>query len=104
MHSPAPSPQSPPPPTPETLLSELNSISDKWEKLGEALGLPEHILDNISVEASDPVRLHEMVHYYFSSTQFTHSWEEIVRALGKIEETEAADRIVRTQKLEGELL
>ena len=56
------------------------------------------------MEGSDQVRLHEMVHYYFSSTQFTHSWEEIVRALWKIEETEAADRIVRTRNLDSEYI
>ena len=87
--------------TAETIFSELHPIADKWEELGEALGVPEHILDNISTEGSDQVRLHEMVHYYFSSTQFTHTWEEIVRALREIGETEAADRIVRTGKARG---
>ena len=69
---------------------------------GMTLGVPEHTLDNVSVEGSDPVRMSEMVHYYFSSTQFTHSWEEIVRALGKIGVTETADRIVRTRNVDSE--
>ena len=88
----------PPPPTAETVLSELHPIAVKWKELGEALEVPEHTLDNISTEGSDPVRLHDMIHYYFS-TPHPHSWEEIVRALGEIGETEAADRIVRTRNL-----
>ena len=95
-------PQSPPPLTVDTALFELHSIADKWEKLGEALAVPEHTLDNISTEGSDQVRLHEVVHYYFSSTWYTHSWEEIVRTLWEIGETETADRIVRTKNVEGE--
>ena len=86
-------------PTAETVLSDIHPIAENWKNFGEALEIPEHILDNISMEGSDPVRLHEIVHYYFNSTKFTHTWEEIVRALWKIEETEAADKIIRTRKL-----
>ena len=104
MHPPAPPPQSPPPLTAETVISELHTIAHKWKELGEVLELPDHILDTISTEGSDQVRLCEMVQYYFTSTWFTHTWEEIVRALREIGETKAADRIGSTQKLEGELL
>ena len=87
-------------PTPDTVFSVFHPAAHKWYDLGKALGVPEHTLDTISLEGSDQVRLGEVVQYYFSSTRFTHTWEEIVRALWEIEETESADRVVRARNLD----
>ena len=58
-------------------------------------------MDDFSNEAHDQVRLHDMVHYYFSNVHVKHTWEEFVQALRKIEEYECADKIVREKKLQG---
>ena len=88
--------QRPPPLTPKSVVTELQSIKRKWYQLGAALGLPNHELDSISTEHNIQLRLKRTVHSYFRNkprTVHVSAKEEIVKALKYIGEAEAADRI-----------
>ncbi len=88
-----------PPLTAESVLAEIYPVAKKWEALGEALGIKEHHLDSFSTEGHEQVSLHDMIVYYF--TFGPRSWEDIVKALWEIGETEAADKIIRNGKCTG---
>ncbi len=92
-------PSIPSPPTAESVLAEIYPIAKRWEHLGEALGIKEHHLDSFSTEGHEQVSLHDMILYYFSFGP--RSWEDIVKALWEIGETEAADKIIRSGKCTG---
>ena len=94
-------PTPPPPPTAESLICIIHPISGKWEEFGKALDIDEDRLDGFSDEGHDSIRLHDMVHYYFSNAHIKHTWEEFVQALREIGEYECADNIVREKRLEG---
>ncbi|XP_064395205.1 uncharacterized protein LOC135342390 isoform X3 [Halichondria panicea] len=100
-NTPCPLPSLSPPPTAESVLAEIYPIGNNWEALGEALGIKEHHLDSFSTEGHEQVCLHDMILYYF--TFGPRSWEDIVKALWEIGETEVADKIIRSGKCTVEL-
>ena len=75
-------------------MAELHLLAGKWEDLARALDMDEEKRDYIfSNNKNDQLRLHELVELYFSSTQYRHTWEEMVRVLIDVEEHGIAERI-----------
>ncbi len=80
--------------TRDTLRAELHLLAGRWEDLARALDMDEEKRDNIfSNSENDQLRLHELVELYFSSTQYRHTWEEMVQMLTDVEEHGIAGRI-----------
>ena len=77
-----------------SLYAKLLPICSKWMKLGNAMSLPEELLDEIDTNnEQDEDCLQEMLEYYMQNCDQEHTWEEISSFLKLIDEEQLADNI-----------
>ena len=82
-------------------MTTLDLISGKWWDIGKALGISQQRLEKLREDNSeDKIRLFHMVEHYFQVNP-RPSWKEIARALREIGEIEPANKIERTNGLQG---
>ena len=82
-------------------MAALDPISGRWWDIGEALGISEQRLEKLRKENSEvKIRLFYMVEHYFE-VKPRPKWIDIARALRKIGEIEPANKIERTNGLQG---
>ena len=93
-------------------MNELSTVSAKWEKLGEQLGVPDYRLEDIRTQHSDPVDgmrelikqwLKQEYRHYSNLKSFT-TWNHIVLALKSpnVGESQLGDHL-KQKYLPGEL-
>ena len=93
-------------------MNELSTVSAKWEKLGEQLGMKHHHLEDIRTQSSEPADgMRELIkkwlkqdyHMFCNNKSFT-TWNHIVFALKNpnVGESQLGDHM-KQKYLPGEL-
>lgn len=78
----------------ESVLGEIVELSGRWEDLAKALQVDEDKIEDIfSSNENDKLRLHELLECYFAAENYSHTWDEIVEVLEKMEEHALVDDI-----------
>jgi len=77
----------------DNLFTELHSLSSEWQKLGEALGLDEDLLDEIFTNnESEEECLRVMLEVWFQKS-WKPTWRVVANALVAIEENQLARQL-----------
>jgi hypothetical protein len=81
----------------KVLVELLNKISHKWQQLGTALGVGEHIIEGLKAnEPNNIVRLTKILSEWINADESVN-WDTIIRAVeGKIVENKAVANEIRT--------